>query len=105
MVRSVLVAALLALVCAASMAAAADTEGVVSRVVVLPVTNGKHVLRIYFASYVNDRWGCLQGIGYIEANDTSAYVDAKALDRALVLATTALTAGIPLGIDSPGTNP
>ena len=74
----------------------ADTEGKVAKVVTLPVVDGKHSVRIYFASYTSDRWGCLQNIGYIEANDMSTYVDAKALDRFLALAITALTCDMTL---------
>lgn len=84
---------------------AADTQGTVSRVVTLPVTSGKHIVRIYFSSYTNDRWGCLQNFGCIEANDASPNLDAKGLDRLVALATTALAADLTLGIDSPGTNP
>jgi hypothetical protein len=84
---------------------AADTQGTVSRVVTLPVINGKHAVRIYFSSVTSDRWGCLQNPGYIEANDATANLDAKGLDRLVALATAALAADLTLGIDSPGTNP
>jgi hypothetical protein len=84
---------------------AADTQGKVSKIVTLPVTNGKHVIRIYFSSYTNDRWGCLQNPGYIEANDGAPNLDAKGLDRLVALATTAMAADMTLGIDSSGVTP
>jgi hypothetical protein len=84
---------------------AADTQGIVSRVVTLPVVNGKHVVRIYFSSYTSDRFLCLQNTGYIEANDASPNLDTKGLDRLVALALTALSSDMILGIDSPGANP
>lgn len=86
-------------------ARAGDTDGFVSKIVVPPITNGKHIVRIYFSSYTADRWGCLQGLGYIEANDGTPYADSKALDRFITLATVALTTSKKLSIDSPSTNP
>lgn len=86
-------------------ATAADTQGMVSRVVTLPVTNGKHAVRVYFSSYTNDRWNCLQNLGYVEANDASSNLDSKGLDRLVALATIALAADLTLGMDSPGANP
>lgn len=85
--------------------AAADTQGKVSKIVTLPVTNGKHVVRIYFSSHTNDRWLCLQNQGYIEANDGSPNLDAKGLDRLIALAAVAISTEMTLGIDSPGANP
>lgn len=84
-----------------------DAQGIVSRVVTLPVSNGKHVVRIYFASFSRDRFGCLAspGPGYIEAHDASASLDTKGLDRLVALALTALSTGMTLGIDSPGSSP
>lgn len=90
---------------ALGVANAADTQGKVSRIVTLPVTNGKHVVRVYFASHTNDRWGCLQSLGYVEAHDQSSYLDAKGLDRLVALASTAIAADMTLGIDSSGSNP
>jgi hypothetical protein len=84
---------------------AADTQGVVSSVVTMPVANGKHVVRIYFSSYTQDRWLCLQNTGYVEASDASAYLDAKGLDRLVALALTAMSSDMILGIDSSGANP
>ena len=86
-------------------AQAADTQGIVSQVVTLPVVNGKHVVRIYFSSYTSDRFLCLQNTGYVEANDASPHLDAKGLDRLVALALTAMSSGMILGVDSPGTNP
>lgn len=84
---------------------AADTQGIVSRVVTMPVVNGKHAVRIYFSSYTHDRWQCLQNPGYVEANDASPYLDAKGLDRLVALALTALSSDVILGIDSSGASP
>jgi hypothetical protein len=95
----------IALMCHFSLAADSDTEGVVSKIVTMPVVNGKHIVRIYFSSYISDRWGCLQNQGYIEANDATTTLDGKGLDRLLALAATAFATGKMLGIDSPGTNP
>jgi hypothetical protein len=89
----------------AGVANAADTQGKVSKVVTLPVMNGKHVVRIYFSTYTSDRFGCLQNLGYIEANDASPYLDAKGLDRLVGLAATAIASDMTLGLDSPGVNP
>ena len=86
-------------------ASAADTQGKVSKVVTLPVTNGKHVVRIYFSSHTSDRWNCLQTLGYVEANDGSPYLDAKGLDRLVALATTAMAAEMTFAIDSSGGSP
>ena len=86
-------------------AQAADTQGIVSRVVTLPVVNGKHTVRIYFSSYTSDRFQCLQNYGYIEANDATPHLDTKGLDRLVALALTALSSDMILGIDSPGTSP
>jgi hypothetical protein len=97
--------ALIVLFSGIGVANAADTQGKVSKVVTLPVTNGKHIVRIYFSSHTSDRWGCLQTLGYIEANDGSPTLDAKGLDRLVALATTAIAAEMTLGIDSPGTTP
>jgi len=62
-------------------------------------------VQIYFSSYTNDRWGCIQSVDYVGANDGTAYLDAKGLDRLVALATTALAADLTFAIDSPGTNP
>lgn len=105
MLRFRIAACMLLLVSSVGAATAADTQGIVSRVVTLPVAAGKHTVRIYFSSYSNDRWSCLQTLGYIEANDASTNLDAKGLDRLVALATTALAADLTLGIDSPGSNP
>lgn len=86
-------------------ASAADTQGKVSRVVTLPLTNGNHIVRIYFSSHTNDRWGCLQSLGCVEANDGSTHLDAKGLDRLLALASTAIATDMTLGLDSHGSNP
>ena len=51
---------------------AADTEGKVSQIVMPPVQNGKHVVRIYFSTRINDRWGCPQNPGYIDTNNASS---------------------------------
>jgi hypothetical protein len=91
--------------CNFSLAADSDTEGMVSKIATMPVVNGKHTVRIYFASYISDRWGCLQNQGYIEANDATTSLDGKGLDRLLALAATAFATGKMLGVDSPGTNP
>ena len=98
-------AALLCILAAGVSNATPDIQGKVSKVVTLPVAAGKHAVRIYFSSHVNDRWGCLQNFGYIEANDATIYLDAKGLDRLVALATTALATDMTLAIDSPGTNP
>lgn len=84
---------------------AADTQGIVSHITTRPVSNGKHVVQIYFSSHTYDRWNCLSTLGHIELNDATPYLDAKGLDRAFSLAVTALVTGMPLGVDSPAADP
>jgi hypothetical protein len=101
------IAAVLACAFAASVARAEppDSAGKVSEIVTRPVYSGKHIVRIHFSSYTQDRFGCLQNLGYIEANDATPYLDGKGLDRLLALATMALVTGMTLGMDSPGDGP
>lgn len=95
----------LALFLGAGVASAADSQGKVSRVVTMPVTNGKHIVRVYFSSYTSDRWGCLQNLGYIEASDASPNLDAKGLDRLVAMAMTAMASDMTFAIDSSGGSP
>lgn len=103
--RKLTIIGMLLLVSGIGLASAADTQGKVSRIVTMPVTNGKHVVRIYFSSHTNDRWDCLPTPGYVEAHDGGPYLDAKGLDRLVALATTAMATEMTFGIDSNGASP
>ena len=82
-----------------------DTQGALSRVEVRPLAAGKHTIRFYFQTPLqNDRFGCFAsgGPGYLEMTDANSFVDQSILNQALSLALTSVATGQTFNLDSQG---
>lgn len=77
-----------------------DTQGMVSAIRVLAPVGGVNSFEVWFSSTSNDRFGCIQGSGYVLVSESTTSMTAQSFKQIFATALAAQAAGKPLALDS-----